>query len=66
MRSHSQFNGEEHIHYALGKQCSICGKVQLTQYFISEKTDKGTYLVLNSDKILKKYSELPIIDRDDL
>jgi hypothetical protein len=49
-------------HYMLGKQCSICEKIKVTHWFITEYCDDGSYRQLESDEILEKYNDLPIVD----
>lgn len=51
----SQINGRPN--YMLGKKCSICNKVEITQYFISIPTEiKSIVRLENSNlEIIKKY-----------
>lgn len=53
-------------HYSIGEKCEICGKINLTEYFITEKRDDGYYTVLESKEILKKYSNLEVIPWKDI
>ena len=39
--------------------CKICGKVGDVKFFESEKTDHGTYRVLNAEEVFEKYKDLP-------
>lgn len=39
--------------------CKICGKVYNVKFSETEKTDHGTYRMLNSEEIFEKYRNLP-------
>ena len=39
--------------------CKICGKIGDVKFFESEKTDHGTYRVLNAEEVFEKYKDLP-------
>ena len=49
-------------HYSFGKQCIHCGKVEITNYFISEKTESGAFRMLFGNEILEKYKFLKIVE----
>ena len=46
--------------------CKICGKVGDIKLFESEKTDHGTYRMLNKEEIFEKYKHLSQIHVKDI
>lgn len=38
--------------------CKICGKIGDVKFCEVEKTDRGTYRMLNSEEVFEKYKEL--------
>ncbi len=39
--------------------CKFCGKVGNVKFCDTEKTDQGTYRMLNSEEVFEKYENLP-------
>lgn len=52
---------EERERINKGNYCKICGKIGKMQFFITKKTEAGSYLVLNNEEIKEMYKDLPII-----
>jgi len=46
--------------------CKFCGKVGDIKFCEVEKTDRGTYRMLNSEEVFEKYKELPQIHVKDI
>lgn len=65
LRTTNKFNGKQIEIIHLGRICTVCNKKHIDKYFITKKTDNGTYLVLENDEILKMYADLEIIDTED-
>lgn len=50
--------GREHL--AMGKRCSVCGKMSVSKYFVLEKG-----FVLGPEQLRKKYPGLPVYEAGD-
>ena len=46
--------------------CKICGKINDMKFFETEKTEYGTYRMLDTDEIYEKYKDLEKIDVDSI
>lgn len=62
IRTINKSNGKDIETLHLGRICNICGKTHIDKYFITEKTEHGTHLLLNNKDIKEKYRHLEIID----
>lgn len=46
--------------------CRICGKVGDIKFFETEKTNHGTYRMLNAEEVFEKYNDLHQIHINDI
>lgn len=54
-------NGKQLDSLYLGRICNVCERIRIDSYFVTRRTSEGTYLVLNYDEILAKYTNLEVI-----
>lgn len=65
LKTTNEFNGRQIETLHLGRICNICGKTHIDKYFITRKTEHGTYLMLENNEILATYTDLEIIPIED-